>query len=209
VHSLEKGGADLPEHARLERAGGCRQPETDVRHRRRRGGIARAHHLEHGLVDTRTHRPAELQRRRRRQRNIDPAPFLGPQIRGVNTVPANQVHHLAVLRKQRHSRSIAALEYTLEVLRQGKTRTFDLVGRIVTAQFGPLDKLLCQRLHRAQNLGGCAKPDHLQCTDRLMQLLAGDPKLAGVELGKIRSARQFGIAHETPQRLARTVQRLA
>jgi hypothetical protein len=50
-----------------------------------------------------------------------------------------------------------------------------------------LHEFLRQRLHATQQLGRYAETDHLERTDRLVQLLARNTQLAGVEFGRDRN----------------------
>ena len=127
----------------------------------------------------------------------------------MHAVAGHQFQHLAVLREKRHRRCRLALEDTFQVFRQGKTGAFDLVRRIVAAQLGPLDEFLGQRLHDAQDLRRGTQAHHLERTDRLVQLLAGNPQLTRIQIGQVGATRQLGITHEAAQRLRCDVQRLA
>ncbi len=132
--SLEKSRADLPKHPRFGLPGGRRQTKADIGHCPGSLCVTGTHDLQHRLVDPRAHARAIGQRRHRlRQRRVDPAPLKGPKIGRMNPVPADQLQDIAVLGKQGHGRRIFPFEHALEVFRQGKAGTLDLVGRVVTA----------------------------------------------------------------------------
>ena len=208
-NGLEKRRADLPEDAWLEPGLGRGEGQTQFAHGRGRHAVAGLHHPQDGLVDPGPCRRIIAMLRTVRQTGIDPAPLDRPQVGRMHTLTADQFEHITVLREQGHRRSRLALEHAFEVFAESKTGALDLVRRLLAAQLRPLHEFLRQSLHGAQQFGGCAQPHHLQRPDRLMQLLAGDAQLAGIELGQIRAPGQFSIAHKAPQRLAGTVQRLA
>ena len=83
------------------------------------------------------------------------------------------------------------------------------MGGVLAAEFRPLYKLLRQRLHGPQDLGRRAETDHLKGPYGLMQLLAGNPQLAGIDLGQVRAACGIGIANKAPQGLGRAIERFA
>ena len=127
----------------------------------------------------------------------------------MRTISASQLQYRTVLRKQRHRRRGLTFEHTFKVFGQGKTCALNAVRSFFTAQLRPLHKFLSQAFHGTQHLGGRAQSNHLQCTDRLMQLLPGNAQMAGIKLGQIGTASQLCITHKTAKCLGSTVQRLA
>ena len=103
TQGFKKSRAEFPEHPRLELLRMRRQPQADLHHGA--GGllVQRAHHPQHGLVNPGAHRRVVGQGRRRTiGRHIDPAPFVGPQVRRMYTVTTDQLNHVAVLHEKRH-----------------------------------------------------------------------------------------------------------
>ena len=125
----------------------------------------------------------------------------------MDTFSAHQFDHVTVLGKQRNRRGRLAFEDAFEVFGQRKTGTLHFIRGIVAAQLGALDKLLRHSLHGAQHLGRGCKPDHLQRTHRLVQLLTRNAELTRVQLCQIRAACQFCVAHEPAHGFGGTIQR--
>ena len=210
THGLEKCPGKRPEYARLQLVGARGQAQADVGHGVCTLHITGPHDLQHRLVHTGANGRAIRQRLGGgRNGHLDPAPLGRPQVGRMHAFTSHQFQHLTVLREQRHRRRRLALQHAFEVFSQGKTGTLHLVCRIVAAQLGPLDKLLCQRLHDAQHFRGSAQTDHLEGTDRLVQLLARNPQLAGIQVGQVGTARQLSVTHEAAQGLGGAVERLA
>ena len=124
----------------------------------------------------------------------------------MDAFAVNQAQHVAVLHEKGHGRTGFPLEHPFQVLRQRETGTFHFVGGVVAAKLGSLDKLLRQRFHGAHHLGRCAETNHLQRSDGLVQLLARNAQLAGVQVGQVGAARKLGVAHKAAHGLGGPIQ---
>ena len=124
----------------------------------------------------------------------------------MNPVATGKLQHVPILRKQSDGRRTFPLENTLQVLGQCKTGALQLGSGSVATQLGPLNKFLGERFHGAQYFGRRFQPDHLQCPYRLVQLLAGDAQMAGIQLGNVRSTRKLCVADKPAHRLGRAIQ---
>ena len=204
---LKEACANFPKHPRWELGLCLGQTQGQAGQLRRRVGVSNFHQPKHRLIQLAAHRRFIGQGHNvDRNCGIDPLPIEWPQIGRVDAFAVNHFQHIAVLHKQRHRRAGLALQHALKVLCQRETGLLHFVGGIVAAQLWPLNELLRQGLHRAQHFGRSAEPDHLQGTHGLVQLLARDAQLAGVQAGEVRTAGQFGIAHESPHGLGGAVQ---
>ena len=114
--------------------------------------------------------------------------------------------NVTVLCKQSHSAGSFAFEHAFQIFCQCKTGPLHFIGRFITALLGPLHKFLRQRFHHAHDLGRTAEAHHLQCANRLVQLLTGDAQMAGIQARQVGAARQICVAHKTAHRLGGTVQ---
>ena len=206
-HSFEIGGADFPENTRLQRALGRGKAQADIAQGSGSVDIARLDDLQHQPVNSSLHRGVVSQRGRDiGQGQVDPAQFERPQIGRMHAVIAHEQQDIAVLGKQGHGRGILAFENAFEEFSQGKAGPLYLVGGVIAAKFGALHEFLGQRLHGAQDRGRHRHAHHLQGAHGLMQLLSCNAQLAGVEIGQIRAAREFRVAHKAAQRFGCTVE---
>ena len=74
---------------------------------------------------------------------------------------------------------------------------FNLAGSILAALLRMLNKLLYCSLHRPEHQRRASKAYHLQGAYRLMQLLACNTQLAGIQRGQVRAFRGLSVSHET------------
>ncbi len=143
------------------------------------------------------------------QGHIGPAPLHGPQIRRMHAIGIGQLEHTAVLGKQGHRRGRFTLEHALEVFGQRETGALHAACRILATQLRTLNKLLRQRFHGTQYFGGNTQAHHLQRSHCLVQLLARNTQLAGIELGQVGATGQFRITHKAAHGFGSAVERLA
>ena len=205
---FKKARANLPEHPLIQHRLPCSQRQADVPQGHGRRRIARFHDFENRVIEQRAHLGFIRSRCHiYRHGGVNPGPVNGPQVSRMDSLTTDQVHHITVLGKQRDGRRCFAFQDTFKVLGQRKTCALHLDGSVITAQLGALGELLRQRLHGAHHLGRRAESHHLQRSHGLVELLAGNAQLAGIQFSQIRAARQLGVAHETPDRLGRAVQR--
>ena len=118
----------------------------------------------------------------------------------MNAIGAREFLCIPILRKQSHGRHRFAKQHGGEVFGQCVSSAFQLGRRGLAAQRGSIDEFLHCGFHRPQHVGRRGQADHLQRANTLMQLLAGNAKLSGVDLGQVRVTRQPDIAHKTAQR---------
>ncbi len=140
---------------------------------------------------------------------LNPAQFEYPEISRMNAISPDQALNITVLRKQGNGGYRLVCQDTFEILRQGKTCEFNFGRSVLAALLRTLDKSLHCRLHGAQNQRRRAQAHHLKRAHGLMQLLTRNTQLTGIQRGKVRTTRQFGIPDKTLQRLGRAIQRLA
>jgi hypothetical protein len=118
----------------------------------------------------------------------------------MHALVADQLQHVAVLRKQRHRRHGLAAQQGVEEIGDGKAGALDLEN----GGFGAAQRLGDEALHReldgAQHQRWRGVPHHLQRADGLVQLLAGHLQRTALGLGG-----GAHVAHVAPQRLAHTV----
>ncbi len=207
---LEVAAGDLPEDLRLARG--------------LRGGEARGHLHEVaagcsvGRLDDAQYRMVHAGAHGRvvaqgmgdgRSGEVVPAPVHAPQVRGVDAVGAGEVLHVLVLQEQRHGRHALAAEERLEEFGQREAGALHLGSRHLGAQLGPFDEPLHRGFHAAQHVRGRGHAHHLQRTDCLVHVLAGDAQLTGIDRSHVLAARLRRVAHEAPQRRRSRFERLA
>ena len=127
----------------------------------------------------------------------------------MDPVCADDLLQVAVLGEQRHRRHRPAAKHRLQVFDERKAGAFHLGGLLLVAQFGALHKALRHGFHGAQHARRRTQTHHLKRAFGLMQLLARDAQMAGVERRNVRAQRHVRIAHKAPQRTDRAVQRFA
>ncbi|MDT4804558.1 hypothetical protein FQZ97_373380 [compost metagenome] len=208
-------GGNQAQRKGFEEAGGQRPEARDARQQRTapepqaqrmqpsRGlCVAALDQLQHLAVKPRTHGRVISERGLREGRlDLDPAPCGAPQVRRMDALIAAQLQHVAVLREQRHRRHGLAGQQCAEEIGDGKAGTLDLVHGTLGAALRFGNEALHREFDGAQHQRGRAVADHLQRADGLVQLLAGHLQRAA--LGLRGTAH---VAHETPQRLADTVE---
>ena len=127
----------------------------------------------------------------------------------MNALCAHQLQHIAVLGKQGHGRHRLVGQHAFEVLGQRKAGVFDFPDGVLAAMLRLLHELLHSRFHGAQHQHRPGQAHHLQRTHRLMELLAGNAQLAGVNGSQIGATRRFSVPGKTFEGFGCAVERLA
>ena len=210
THGLKKARSNCPESPGLRLCLSCCQPCANLGHTSGRFGVGCFNNFQGRMV----HAGTQLGRIRQcfhpsRHLHRMPAPLHRPQIRRMHPVSTGKLHHRTVLRKQRNRRSLLPLEHAFEVFGQRETGALQARSRIITAQLGPLNKLLRKRFHSPKHFGRRDHPHHFQCAHGLVQLLASDAQVAGVELGQVGAAGQFCVANKAAHGLGCAVKGLS
>ena len=140
---------------------------------------------------------------------LKPAPFMRPKICRVDPVGANQLLNIAVLREKRNSRYRPTRQHSLQILSQRKAGLFNFAGGLLTALLRLLNKFLNCCFHGSKHQRRPPETHHFKCPDGLMQLLARNPKMAGIQSGQIRSFRSFSLPHKALECFCSTIKRFA
>ena len=112
----------------------------------------------------------------------------------MNAVTSSKFQHITVLREQRDSRRTFAFKNTLKVFRQCKTGPFEFGRSDIAAKFRSLNEFLGKCFHGAQHFGRRLQAHHLQSTDGLVKLLAGNAQMAGIKFSNVGAPGQLGVS---------------
>ena len=131
----------------------------------------------------------------------NPAPFNGPEVSRMDSIRTGQHLRIPVMRKKANRRFMGAAHDDVKVLQQGETRSFQKGRRRLGAALGTVYELLNGRFHGTKHVRGSDQSHHLQCTYRLVHVLARHAQLACVNRPQIGSTRRLGVPNVTFQRL--------
>ena len=209
-YRLKIARSNQPENSDLGFALVSSKTQTQIPEAARCLGTLALHELENRLIQRGT-RFSTIRARlgQHGQLRLQPTPLKRPEISRVNTFGPHQLLHIAILRKERHSRDRLVSQYRLQIFCERKTGVFNLGHGILSAELWMLHKLLRSSFHSSQQQRRAGQPHHFQHTDGLMQLLAGNSQLTGLYCGKIRTACHFGVPGETFERFGSALQRLS
>ena len=115
----------------------------------------------------------------------------------MNAICLDQLLHFAVLWKQRHRRNNSVCKNSFKVFTQCKAGPLNFCSRFLVALLRLLYKFLNSGFHGAQHQGGSSQSHHFKCAYCLVQLLACDAQLTGIQRCQIRASGCFRFSDET------------